>query len=81
MLRAARHERNLLLRLLANIPDPLLFGIAKLAIAVDNYRSVKRQSRWLRNWTRCGRLRPDTIGPPAIGGLKTGVDELEAVAG
>ncbi len=62
MLSAARRERNLFLRLPANTPDRPWFGIAKLAIVVDNYRSVKRQSRWLRNWTRCGRLRPDRSG-------------------
>jgi len=48
MLSAARRERNLLLRWPASIPDRPLFGIAKSRIAVDNYRSVKRQSRWLR---------------------------------
>jgi len=70
MLSAARHERNLLLRLPANIPDRPLFGIAKLAIAVDNYGSVKRQSRRLRQLdaVRSPALRPSRLS--AIGSQK-----------
>jgi len=70
MFSAARRERNLRLRLPANIPDQPLFGIAKLAIAVDNYRSVKRQSRWLRQINPVRSPVPRKIEPPTIGSLK-----------
>ncbi len=70
MLGAARRERNLFLRLPANTPDQPLFGIAKLTIVVDNYRSVKRQSRRLRQLdaVRSPALRPSRLS--AIGSQK-----------
>jgi hypothetical protein len=70
MLGAARRERNWLLRWPASVPDRPVFGIAKSPIAVDNYRSVKRQSRWLRQINPARSPAPRKIGPPAIGSLK-----------
>jgi len=67
---AARRERNLLLRWPASVPDWPLFGIAKLAIAVDNYCSIKRQSRRLRQIDAVGSPALRQIRLPAIGTLK-----------
>jgi len=67
---AACGERNSLLRRPAFIPDQLLFGIAKSTVAVDNHRSVMRQSRWLRQMDAVRSLALRPIRLPAIGTVK-----------